>query len=61
MTPYDRLKSLPDYPLYLRPDLTVESLHQRAITLSDNQAAKQLQQARSRLFQSFNRQSNIAA
>lgn len=61
MTPYDRLQSLPDYPLYLRPDLTVESLHQRSITLSDNQAAKQVHQARSRLFQSFNRRSNIAA
>jgi transposase InsO family protein len=61
MTPWDRLKTIPNYPAYLKPGVTAESLEHEARVMSDNQAANQVQQARKRLFQSFNRRSKSAA
>ena len=60
-TPYERLQSIPDYPSHLRPAVTPEALSQLAGALSDNEAAKQVQEARKRLFQLFNRRSKVAA
>ena len=50
MTPYDKLKSLPDANGYLKPGINFEILDTLARQLSDNQAADQLQTARQILF-----------
>jgi len=40
MTPYDKLKSLPDSETYLKSGLSFEILDLVAMKISDNQAAK---------------------
>lgn len=50
MTPYDKLKSLPDAKDYLKLGVTFEILDAVALQISDNQAAEQLQKARQKLF-----------
>lgn len=50
MTPYDKLKSLPDAPSHLKPEVSFAGLDRLARTLSDNEAAAQLNAARRRLF-----------
>lgn len=60
-TPYERLQSIHNYANYLRYDVDPTSLSQLAIALSDNDAAKQVQEAKKRLFHSFNRRSKVAA
>lgn len=50
MTPYDKLKSLPNSRVYLKPDTNFEILDHIATKISDNQAADQLQNARQKLF-----------
>lgn len=50
MTPYDKLKSLPDAPSHLKPQVSFAGLDRLARTLSDNEAAAQLNAARRRLF-----------
>src|SRR5690606_17620153 len=61
MTPYEKLKSLPDAAHYLKRGLTFETLDQLAMAISDNEAAKQLNEARAKLFKSINRRSRRAA
>jgi hypothetical protein len=61
MTPWERLKTIPNYEAYLKPGITSQSLEQQANAMSDNDAAKQVQQARKLLFQSINRRSKSAA
>jgi len=51
MTPYEKFKSLPDAISYLKPGLTFLELDQVAMQMTDNEAAKQMQEARSRLFE----------
>jgi hypothetical protein len=60
-TPWQRLQSIPKYPLYLKPGITPENLEQQANAMSDNQAAKRVQQSRRLLFLSINRRSKTAA
>ena len=50
MTPYEKLKSLPQAEDYLKPETTFEILEATAQQLSDNQAADLLQKARRHLF-----------
>jgi transposase InsO family protein len=50
MTPYEKFKSLPNAIQFLREDLTFEKLDKRSKQISDNDAAKQLKNARSKLF-----------
>jgi len=50
MTPYDKLRSLPNAKDHLKPGLTFDILDQRAAKVSDNQAADRLQKARQELF-----------
>jgi transposase InsO family protein len=50
MTPYDKLKSLPQAEDQLNPDATFEILDATAYQISDNQAADRLQKARQQLF-----------
>jgi transposase InsO family protein len=53
MTPYDKLKSLPNAKDYLKPGISFEILDQFAYKISDNQAADQLQKARQKLFKTI--------
>jgi transposase InsO family protein len=39
MTPFERLKSLPDVEQYLKPEITLEVLDEYALRMSDNEAA----------------------
>ena len=61
MTPWERLKTIPAYEAYFKPPITTESLEHDANALSDNDAARNVQDARKRLFQSINRRSKSAA
>ncbi len=61
MTPWERLKSIPDYRNYLKPAITAQALEHAANVMSDNAAAQQVQTARKLLFQSINRRSKSAA
>ena len=61
MTPWERLKITPAYENYLKPGITTESLEHNANALSDNDAARHVQETRKRLFQSINRRSKSAA
>ena len=61
MTPWERLKSIPDHEHYLKTTVTSASLEHEASAMSDNAAAQQVQKARKLLFQSINRRSKSAA
>jgi transposase InsO family protein len=61
MTPYEKLKSLPDASSFLKPGVTFEDLDKTAAAVSDNEAAERLNEARKKLFQSINRRSKHAA
>ena len=50
MTPYEKLKSIPDAKTYLKPGLSFAILDETAYRISDNAAADALQQARRTLF-----------
>ena len=55
MTPYERLKSLPEAESYLRPMITFEALDVIVNQMSDNQFAERMVNARSNLFQQISR------
>lgn len=61
MTPFEKLKSLPNAADYLKPGITLQTLEHTAAQMSDNQAAQQLNTARTKLFQSIYRRSKTAA
>ncbi len=61
MTPYEKLKSLPDAARYLKPEISFAQVDEIAYQISDNEAARQLQQARKRLFQTITEQDSRAA
>lgn len=46
MTPYEKLKSLPNWQQYLRPGVTEEMLEAQANAKSPNQAAREMQEAK---------------
>ena len=50
-TPYEKLKALPDAEAFLKPGIGFGELDALARTLTDNQAAEQLNRARDKLFQ----------
>ena len=50
MTPYEKLKSLLNADTYLKDGITFDSLDRQALLMSDLEAAKQLQAAKSKLF-----------
>lgn len=60
MTPYDKLKSLPNAKEYLKPEVNFEILEKLAHQLSDNQAADSLQSARQTLFRTIDGRSQGA-
>ena len=53
MTPYEKLRSLPDADQYLKPGITFEILDAIAYQQSDNEAADELQKARRQLFKTI--------
>lgn len=53
MTPYDKLKSLPNAKYHLKPGVRFEILDTVAYQISDNQAADRLQRARQKLFKTI--------
>jgi transposase InsO family protein len=55
MTPYEKLKSLPQAEKYLRSGVTFEMLEAIANQMSDNQSAERMVKARSNLFQQISR------
>lgn len=52
-TPYEKLKSLARAKQYLKPGVSFATLDQLAGSISDNQAAEQLQKARQKLFKTI--------
>jgi transposase InsO family protein len=61
MTPYDKLKSLPNAEQYLKPNITFQWLDVLANRHSDLDAWKHLRNARRILFKTINGQNNKAA
>ncbi len=61
MTPYDKLKSLPQAQTYLKPSITFETLDAIAYAISDNEAARQLNEARGKLFKAIAEQDQRVA
>ena len=61
MTPYEKLKSLPNAAAFLKPGLSFQALDAYVAATSDNEAAQRLNQARTKLFQSIQRRSKRAA
>jgi hypothetical protein len=61
MTPYEKLKSLPSVATLLKDGITFQALDEIALKQSDNEAARQLNQARKELFQSINASQTHAA
>ena len=49
MTPYEKLKSLPNWKQYLRPGVTEKMLEAQANAKSPNQAAREMQEAKREL------------
>lgn len=60
-TPYEKLKSLPDAGSYLKGGWTFDSLDELAYAVSDNAAAKRMNQARGRLFRAISEREPGAA
>ncbi len=53
MTPYDKLKSLPNTETYLREGVTFAMLDKIAYAFSDNECAEKMQKAKQKLFENF--------
>jgi hypothetical protein len=45
-TPFEKLKSLPNWEFYLKPGVTAQSLERQARRMSDTEAARQMQNAK---------------
>lgn len=52
-TPYDKLKSLPEADTFLKPGITFDQLDAIALAISDNEAAKQMNEAKHKLFKTI--------
>ena len=61
MTPYEKLKLLPNASTFLKPGMSFAALDAFVAATSDNQAARQMNQARTRLFQSIQHRSKKTA
>jgi len=56
VTPYEKLKSLPNAEQYLKSSLSFAILNKIAYEISDNQSAKRLQKASKQLFNTIHEQ-----
>ena len=61
MTPYEKFKSLDAPEQYLKPGITFEQLDAEATAMSDNEAARRLNDARTILFKTILNRSKKAA
>ncbi len=61
MTPYEKLKSLPQAETFLKLGVNFEQLDAQARSMSDNDAAEQMNAARSALFKTIFNRSKTAA
>ena len=61
MTPFEKLAIVTNVRQFLRPGVTLSTLRRQAASISDNEAAAQLNQARSQLFLSIYKRSRNAA
>lgn len=61
MTPYEKLKSLPQAEQFLKPGITFQQLDAQASAQSDNEAAQRLNDARAILFKTIFNRSKTAA
>jgi transposase InsO family protein len=61
MTPYEKLKSLPQAEQYLKPGIRFQDLDALAASISDNDSAQCLNDAKAKLFKSFSNRSISAA
>lgn len=61
MTPYEKLKSLPNATAYLRPGIDFAQLDAQASAMTDNEAAERMNKARSALFKTIFNRSKAAA
>ena len=61
MTPYEKLKSLPQAKQYLKPGITFKQLNDTALAISDNEAVQQLNEARKQLFKTIHEQDQQVA
>jgi hypothetical protein len=52
-TPCGKLKSLPNAQAFLKPGITFEPLDAIALRISDNEAAKQMNEAKRQLFKTI--------
>ena len=58
MTPYEKLKSLPQAENYFQPDVTMKKLSDIANQMSDNEFAERMVKARSSLFDYITHRTN---
>ena len=61
MTPYEKLKSLPEAKQTLKPGITLQQLNDIALAISDNEAVHQLNEARKQLFKTIHEQDQQVA
>jgi transposase InsO family protein len=61
MTPFEKLATLDHVQQHLHPRVTLETLRRQAASMSDNDAAARLNEARSQLFLSIHKRSRNAA
>lgn len=61
MTPYEKLKSLPKATQFLKKGITFKQLDAQANAMSDNEAARRLNEARTTLFRTIFNRSKAAA
>ena len=58
MTPFEKLKSLPNVERYLRPSVAIAALEEEARAMSDLDAARAVNRARAKLFKLIHRESS---
>jgi hypothetical protein len=61
MTPYEKFKSLQNAEQYLKPGISFQHLDTQANAMSDNEAARRLNQARATMFKTIYNRSKSAA
>lgn len=61
VTPYEKLRSLPEAESYLKKGTTLKKLDAMVAECSDNEAAQRLNEARTTLFQLINKTQQRAA
>tara|TARA_A100001037_G_scaffold273962_1_gene271285 strand:+ start:142 stop:1386 length:1245 start_codon:yes stop_codon:yes gene_type:complete len=61
MTPYEKLKSLADVKIHLKPGITIEQLNEIENSMTDNQAADRMNEAKKQLFKQIHESNKLSA